>query len=115
VTPPDLATSLAALRALMAEERRAIAKLDIDALEQLMPRKHELLAALAALRDARDLDPALKRLIVAARIELGANAALLSAASEAVSAALGLEPPTGHGRSARAFVTTRPLRSIIAG
>lgn len=113
MTTPGLADALTALREVMAEERRAIARLDVVVLEDLTARKHALVTALAELMPARPpRDPALRRLITTARVELGANAALLAAAHEAVAAALGVEPPTVYGRAARAYSTTRPLRVV---
>jgi hypothetical protein len=115
VTTPDLATTLAGLRELLAEERHAIAKLDVALLEALTARKRELVQELgAAGAGLHAHDPVLGRLIMTARVELGANAALIAAACEAVSAALGIEPSASYGRTARTYATTRPMR-IIAG
>lgn len=110
---PDLSVALTTLRELMGAERRAIARLDVVALDALTAQKAELVQRLAAHRTSRrPVDPTIARLLAAARAELAANAALLAAAKEAVQAALGVERSTGYGRSARAYLTTRPMRVI---
>lgn len=110
---PSLVALLGALRDVMSEERRAIGRLDVSALESLTAAKRDLVGAFAAVRGApRVADPEIDWLIAQTRIELGANAALIAAAGEAVAAALGVEPSDSYDRAARALVTTRPMRVI---
>ncbi len=99
--PRPLAEALELLRTIMADERRAIARLDLDAIAELTARKQALAPALTTAADRATRDPALARLVVQLRIELGANAALLRAASEAVAVLLGQEPNQGYDRMAR--------------
>jgi hypothetical protein len=86
----------------MADERRAVARLDLAGLEASTTRKHGLCEALAGFRKSNvtpDRDTA--RLLSRVRVELGANAALVAAAREAVQAALGIQRDDRYGRSAR--------------
>lgn len=113
MTPPTaLAEALAALRAVLADERQALASLDVAALDGLTARKE---AILAALTPHAPLTPttAEARLIVAARVELAANAALLAATTEGVSALLGHGPDERYDRHARCYAATQPLRTMI--
>jgi hypothetical protein len=101
-TQPSLADLLLALREVMADERRAVASLDLAALESSTARKHVLCDALtAAVRRGGTPDRETARLIARVRVELGANAALVAAAREAVQAALGIQRDDRYGRSAR--------------
>ena len=114
MSEPALGELLAALRAVMADERRAIARLDAEAIEELTARKHETAEALAAACRSRrtPLEPALERQVAVVRAELGASTALIAAAKEAVAAALGREPPTSYDRCARTRAVMRPLRVV---
>ncbi len=112
--PSSLADVLERLRAVMAEERRAISSLDLTALEAITTRKRSLSDDLAATRsgDGERPSPALRRLIARVRVELGANAALIAAASDAIAAALGVERDDRYDRAARCHSASRPLRVI---
>lgn len=104
---------LDALRAVMADERRAIARLDLESLEAINTRKHALVEELGSLHATGALPTADEaRAIAAARVELAASAALLSTAVAAVSAALGLEQDGRYDRLARQHARTRPLRAV---
>jgi hypothetical protein len=111
---PGLADVLECLRAVMAEERRAISRLDSPALELVTARKRSLCLELEAAQRAapRPLGAELRRLLVRTQIELGASFVLLQAATEAVAAALGVEQDDCYDRAARRHATTRPLRKI---
>ncbi len=101
-SPGALLDILTALRAVLAEERRAIACLSLDALDDLAVRKRELSDALASCRNAGpppDRDTA--RLLEVTRVDLGANAALIAAARDAIQHALGIPCGDSYGRSAR--------------
>ncbi len=102
------------LRGVMAEERSAISRLDLATLEAITPRKRDLCAELAALRPAAlaERDPKLARLVARVRVEIGANAALVAAAGDAIAAALGREEGDRYDRAARIHCDTRPLRVI---
>jgi hypothetical protein len=119
----DLVDTLVVLRAVMADERRAIARLDLAAVDELTARKHAIVAALE--RHERHerherlerpggvrLDGEARRLLTRTRIELSANAALLAAASEGVAALLGRTPDGRYDRQARCYASTQPLRTI---
>ncbi len=109
--PADLVDTLVVLRTVMAEERRAIARLDLAAVEALTVRKHAIVTALEQQR-AAPLDGEGRRLLARTRIELAANAALLAAASEGVAALLGRTPDDRYDRQARCHASTQPLRTI---
>ncbi len=116
---PELVEILERLRAVMAEERRAIARLDLPVLESLTARKRSLCDELAATAadagapgDRGNEDRGLRRLVARTRFELGASAALIAAASEAIAAALGEERDDRYDRSARRHVATRPIRVL---
>jgi hypothetical protein len=102
-----------ALRALMADERRALARLDVDVLDATTERKQALLEQLAALRAAGQRPTADEaRALTAARLELATSAALVGAALTAVGALLGYEPDDRYDRLARCHARTRPLRVV---
>lgn len=107
-----LAEALVALRAVLADERQALANLDVAALSGLTERKE---AILAALTPHAPLAPtaAEARMIVAAKVELAANAALLAATTEGVGALLGHGPDERYDRHARCYAATQPLRTMV--
>lgn len=114
-SPPasELARTLVELRAVMADERRAIARLDLAALDEVTARKRAIVDALSGLR-ARDHrpSPAEAEAIHMARVELAASASLIGAASEAVTSLLGYEADDRYDRLARCHARTRPLRVV---
>lgn len=103
------------LRALFADERKAIATLDHAHLTYLAEQKQRVAAALGELHarmtpvDA----PELKLLLEAVRIEAGANAILAAAAGDAVRALLGYEPAAGYNRRAKP-ISSHPLRLLAS-
>jgi hypothetical protein len=109
-----LAEILESLHAVMADERRAIARLDMPALETITACKRVLCTELAAATAAGSTSPSKdeRRLLARVRVELGANAALIAAASDAIAAMMGIDRNTGYDRTARSTVTTRPMRVI---
>lgn len=109
--PSALVEVLATLRTVMAEERRAVAGLDLAAIDALNLRKQAVVDQLAGLHAAgRPPSAAEVSAIAAARVELGVSAALVAAALEAVAAVLGYEPDGRYDRQARRHSSTRPLR-----
>ena len=109
--PSALVLVLGALGTVMAEERRAVAALDLAAIESLTVRKQAVADQLAVLHAAgRTASAAEVGAIAAARVELGVSAALVAAALEAVAAVLGYEPDGRYDRQARRQSSTRPLR-----
>ena len=114
--PPasPLADLLAALRAVMADERRAVARLDLAAIESAAARKQALAEELLRLHGtlaAPTADEA--RAITAARVELAASMSLLGTAAAAVSAVLGHEPDGGrYDRLARRHSPTGSVRVV---
>ena len=109
----ELVEVLSALRALMADERRAVARLDLESIEAIGARKHALVEDLARLQSSGwrpDADEA--RAIAATRLELAASSSLLGTAVAAVAAVLGLEADGRYDRLARCQVRTRPLRVV---
>lgn len=107
----DLVETLVVLRAVLADERRAISRLDVDAVQALTARKHAIVAALER-HAATPLDGESRRLMARARLELAANAALLNAAKDGVAALLGRTPDDCYDRKARRQSTTQPFRTI---
>jgi hypothetical protein len=108
-----LSELLAALRAVMADERRAVARLDLESIESIGARKHALAVELARLQATGCRpDPEDARAIAATRLELAASSSLLGTAVAAVAAVLGLEPDDRYDRLARTHVQTRPLRVV---
>jgi len=87
------------LRALLAEERRAIGKLDHERLAWLAEQKRHLAQQLATVRIA-DASPAAREILAAIQIDAQATAMLANVAAEAVRALLGREQ-TGYDRHAR--------------
>ena len=113
--PPasELAEVLIALRAVMADERRAIARLDPEALETISARKHAVVQDLGRLMAAGQPPTADEaRAIELARAELAASRSLLSTAVAAVGAVLGLEPDGRYDRRARCHARTTPFRVV---
>jgi hypothetical protein len=100
----DLRTLGEELRALFAEERKAIAKLDHDKLAWLAEQKRVVVDRIAAIRPAQP-SPALKTLFEAIRAEARATAMLAATATAAVRALLGRQV-TGYDRHARRTETT---------
>jgi hypothetical protein len=87
------------LRALLVEERRAIAKLDHERLSWLAEQKRHLAAQLATISPGT-CSPAAKEILAAIKIEAQATAMLANVATEAVRTLLGREQ-TGYDRRAR--------------
>lgn len=113
--PPtsELVEVLDALRAVMADERRAIARLDLESLEAITARKHVVLDELTRLSAAGRTPTADEaRAITATRIDLAASASLLGTAVAAVATVLGFEPDDRYDRLARCHARTRPLRVV---
>jgi hypothetical protein len=108
-----LAEVLIALRALLADERRAVARLDLESLESITARKHDVVEELSRIH-AAGVKPGSDeaRTIAAARVDLAASSALIKTAVSAVSAALGIEQDVGYDRMARRHARTRPLRTV---
>ena len=97
------------LRALFAEERAAIAKLDRLRLGQLAELKQDLARRLeeARAQAPATLDREVKLLFTAVRAEAHATAMLARAATAAVRALLGIEQ-TGYDRRARQLQAAAP-------
>jgi hypothetical protein len=113
-SPRPLAEILGSLHAVMGDERRAIARLDMPALETITACKRVLCAELAvatAVSSTR-VSARERQLLARVRIGLGANAALIAAANDAIAAMLGIEKNSGYDRAARSTTTTRPMRVI---
>lgn len=107
----DLVDILVGLREVMADERWAISRLDLAAVQALTERKHTLVEALERHATTR-LDGEGRRLLARVRLELSANVALVSAARDGVSALLGRMPDDRYDRRARRQSSTAPLRTI---
>ena len=101
------------LRAMFADERSAIAKLDHARLVYLAEHKQHLAARLAEARAAApaSIEPQLRMVLAAVRAEAQATAMLANAATEAVRALLGIEQ-TGYDRHARR--TAAPNLRLLA-
>ncbi len=109
----ELAEVLIALRAVMADERRAVARLDLEALETISARKQEVALELARLQAAgRPPSADEARAIGLARAELAASRSLLSTAVAAVGAVLGVEADGRYDRRARCHARTTPFRVV---
>ena len=87
------------LRALLGEERRAIAKLDHERLSWLAEQKRHLGNQLAAITPGT-CSPAAKEILAAIKLEAQATAMLANIATDAVRTLLGREQ-TGYDRRAR--------------
>lgn len=110
----ELARVLVELRAVMADERRAIARLDLAALDEVTARKRTIVDTLSGLRARQHRpSPVEVEAIHHARVELAASATLIGAASEAVVAMLGFESDDRYDRLARCHARTRPLRVVV--
>lgn len=103
------------LRALFADERRAIAQLDHARLTYLAEQKQRVANALAELHAGMTTvdAPELKLLLEAVRVEARANAMLAATAGDAVRALLGYEPAAGYNRRAKP-ITNHPLRLLAS-
>jgi hypothetical protein len=103
------------LRETFAEERRAISALDHARLTYLAVHKQHLAERLAEARATTPnaQAPALRQLFAALRVEAHANAALATAATEAVRSLLGYSSTGGYDRAARR-TNTQPLQLIRA-
>lgn len=113
--PPtsSLAEVLVALRALLADERRAIARLDLESLESITARKQAIVDELGQLQATGKAPGAEEaRAIAAARADLVASSALIGAAVSAVATVLGVEQDGRYDRMARTHARTRPLRTV---
>lgn len=110
-SPVDLVETLVELRAVLADERRAVARLDLAAVTALTERKHAIVAALEQLAPAPP-DGELRRLLTRTRLELAANAALLAAARDGVAAVLGRTPDDCYDRRARRHSASQSLRTL---
>jgi hypothetical protein len=102
------------LRATLAEERRAISRLDHERLEWLAAQKRRVAQQLADARTAEPLTPDLRDLFEALRVEVRATAMLARTAAEAVRALLGVESTGGYDRYAKKTTTTGPVRLLTA-
>lgn len=107
MTQPTFRELALELHALLAEERKAIGKLDHERLTYLAEQKR---AVAEQLERARDTSKECRDVLVALRNDAQANAMLASAAAEAVRALLGREV-TGYDRRARRVTSAadRPL------
>jgi flagellar biosynthesis/type III secretory pathway chaperone len=85
------------LHALLAEERKAIGKLDHERLTWIATQKQRVSDELER---ARDDTPACRQVIAALQVDARTNAMLAAAAADAVRALLGREV-TGYDRRAR--------------
>lgn len=100
------------LRALFADERRAISKLDHAKLEELANAKIAVAQKLDVLRRNLDAtDPDVRELFVTIRTEARATALLASAATTAVRDILGYKPANAYDRRARQY-TSGPGRVL---
>jgi parvulin-like peptidyl-prolyl isomerase len=102
------------LRALFADERRAISSLDHAKLEELATAKLEIAQRLEKLRTSLDAtDPLVRDLFIAIRTEARATAILAQAATQAVRSILGYTPANAYDRRARQQ-TSGPGRVLAA-
>lgn len=99
--PGTLVEHLTELRTIMAEERRAIARLDLAAIDALTERKRSLAPGLVSAAEQAKKDPAVARLVTQVRVEISANSILLAAANEAIAVILGQDPNPGYDHRAR--------------
>ncbi|MBX3155911.1 MAG: hypothetical protein KF773_07925 [Deltaproteobacteria bacterium] len=101
------------LRALFGEERRAIAALDHERLEQLAADKQRLAEALSAFRTLERI-PAVRDLFAAIRVEAHATAVLAATAAEAVRTMLGYENTGAYDKRARRTANLPTGRTLVA-
>lgn len=100
------------LRAVFADERRAISTLDAPLLESVAARKQQVAAHLEQLRSRLSTtDPLVRDLFAAIRVEAQATALLATAATQAVRELLGYKPANAYDRRAR-HETSRPGRVL---
>jgi len=100
------------LRALFADERRAISSLDHARLETITTEKSELAVRLDQLRkQVTTTDPRVRDLFELIRTEARATALLSTAANQAVRALLGYKPANAYDRMAR-HTTASPGRVL---
>jgi hypothetical protein len=98
----QLRTAGEQLRALFADERRAISTLDHAALEQITTTKVELARTLSTLRSqVTTKDPEIRELFETLRTEARATALLSTAANQTVRSMLGYKPANAYDRMAR--------------
>lgn len=103
------------LRAVFAEERKAIAKLDHAALAFIAERKRQLADELARAREGLESSPELRALFEAIRVEAHATATLAGAATQAVRAILGIsDSANAYDRHANR-TTTQRVRTLVGG
>jgi hypothetical protein len=103
----------------LTRERNAIANLDLELLKSAEADKERLAGAIHAILAAGlPTDPARRDELLSqvrrVRNDLHANALLVTAAAEAVRAALGFEEVSGYDRLARRAAPTRPMRVLTA-
>lgn len=102
------------LRAVFADERRAISTLDAALLEIVAARKQQIAAHLEQLRSRLSTtDPLVRDLFAAIRVEAQATALLATTATQAVRELLGYRPANAYDRRAR-HETSRPGRVLGA-
>ena len=100
------------LRALFADERRAISTLDHAKLDELTSAKARLAQRLDKLRSSLDAkDPLVREQFFAIRAEAQATALLATAATQAVRHVLGYKPANVYDRRAR-HQTSGPVRVL---
>jgi len=94
------------LHALLAEERKAIGKLDHERLTWIATQKERVADQLER---ARDASPACRQVLAALAVDARANAMLAAAASDAVRALLGREVTGYDKRARRVTQASQPL------
>ena len=115
----DLDVVLTALGLVLARERAAIARLDVEQMIAAEDDKRGLAERIAELLRGPMPADADRRIELARRVrrahnELAAQAMLVSAAAEAVRTLLGEGEPSGYDRRARSTSSSRPIRVITA-
>jgi hypothetical protein len=101
------------LRAVFADERRAIGKLDHAQLALLAETKRRIVMRLDELRATASPDPSLRQLFEALQVEARATALLAATATDLVNKVLGRET-SGYDRRAAKVTTNHPLRMLTA-
>lgn len=97
----------AELRAVLASERSAIARLDRPELERLGATKQEVVARLAALAPRVPANRDVRAFMHVLRLEAQATALLAATAAQSVRVVLGYEPTGSYDRRARQNPTHR--------
>jgi hypothetical protein len=100
------------LRAVFADERAAIAKLDHDALASLFEAKQRLVTELGNLRAKATPDAELRALFQTIRVEAHATALLANNANAAINALLGRESSGYDRRANRTMIAGPSLRRL---